>query len=164
METLERVGAWDLLFHGKGGRMRLLLWRTLLRQRIPNSTGSFKLDRQGTGATEVYMSLLDILVRISFWATHPQQYREFQPRQARNSHYWSVCVLSGPGGAVFLFTLSSGHIVWFVGKCARAQLEVGWVGRTPNCLIDWFWARPTGLTVAEWGSWWGTLTDSAYSV
>jgi hypothetical protein len=38
----------------------MLQVRISFRQCIPNSTGSFKLDRQETGVPEVYMSLLDV--------------------------------------------------------------------------------------------------------
>jgi hypothetical protein len=44
-------------------RLELVLWSSVYNYtiHIPNSTESFKLDRQETGATEVYASSLDLV-------------------------------------------------------------------------------------------------------
>ncbi len=64
-------GCSDLVVSGKGrapiglvveekGSLGTCVVEFFLRLRIPNSTGSFKLDRQETGATKVQVSSLDL--------------------------------------------------------------------------------------------------------
>jgi hypothetical protein len=59
--VLGKVCAEDLLFEGEDRCLGLVVLGFCQQLHIPNSTGSFKLDRRETGTTEVCVSSLDIV-------------------------------------------------------------------------------------------------------
>ena len=79
-------------------------FESLLGQRVPNITGSFKLDRQETGATEVCVSSLDIVRSNNITGSFKLDRQETGVTEVHVSSLVQA-------GSSFYSLLSSGHIV-----------------------------------------------------